>query len=162
MRISIASRLLMTGSVISVAIASLGPSAALARRSDSTKGGKKPIGEVQSFDGSTLVVVTKDGSSWTGEVASDVQVKVEHRGKHSPRSGRGNPTRGSVADITPGAKVLRLKVDDVAVEKIRLRAATDSVVEEPPAPEDDAEGDVSEEDAQTPGEGSFDESGDQE
>ena len=90
-------------------------------------GGKKPIGEIVSFDESsmTLVVEMKSGSELVAEVADEAQIKLEHRGDHSTGKGHGNPTRGSLDDLVEGAKVLRLKLDkdEGVVSKIRLRAA---------------------------------------
>ena len=99
-------------------------------------GGKKPRGVVTSFDAESLAleVELRNGDVFEGTVDPDVQVKLEHRGDHS-RSG--NPSRGSMEDIVPGAMVLRMKVDDEGVvDKIRLRPEK----KDPCAP-DEGEGD---------------------
>ena len=103
-------------------------------------GGKPAVGEVVSFDGTTLTVAMNDGSSFSGAVAEDVQVKVEHRGHKEHGKGHKKPSNGSVADLTAGAKVLRMKVKCGEVQKLRLRRApavttvvTDPVVVDPVA-----------------------------
>jgi hypothetical protein len=100
-------------------LVSVAPSAALAHRGHSA--GKKPRGIVTSFDvGSmALVIELRNGDVFEGTVDPDVQVKVEHRGDHTRN---GNPSRGSVEDIVPGAMVLRMKFDDEGeVDRLRLR-----------------------------------------
>ncbi len=108
------------------------------------RGGKKPIGEIVSFDAATsaLVVELADGEEVTATVAEDAQVKLEHRGSHRRSKGRGNPSEGSLDDLVPGALVLRMKTEDEEVTKIRLRPAPPTA-ETPPA-ETPAEGDQSE------------------
>ncbi len=111
------------------------------------RGGKKPVGEIVSFDDatSTLVVALAGGDELTATVDPDVQVKLDHRGyakreSHhdgSPRRAakerrHGNPTRGSVDDLLPGTPVLRLKLEDGVVTKIRLRPLP---IETPALPE---------------------------
>lgn len=91
--------------------------AALAKR-PSGKGGKKPVGTVASFDGTTLTVTMKDGSSRTATADESTQVKIDHRGRPSAK---GNPTRGSLDDLVAGNLVLRMKTDDGALEKVRIR-----------------------------------------
>ena len=83
-------------------------------------GGKKPMGTIASFDGTTLTVTTTSGDEVTGTVTEDTQIKKEHRGHHSRN---GNPTKGSVQDLTAGTFVLRMKVEDDVVEKVRVRSA---------------------------------------
>jgi hypothetical protein len=118
--------------------ASLLVSAAAASTSLAKKGrggGKKARGEVTSFDATTLAleVALRNGETFEGTVDPDVQVKLEHRGNHSHGNGHGNPSRGSLEDIVPGAQVLRMKFDDEGVvDKLRLRPAKEEeVVEEP-------------------------------
>ena len=83
--------------------------------------GKKPLGTVASFDGTTLTVTTTAGETVTATFTEDTQVKVEHRGHHD-RSGK--PSHGDAADLTAGTYVLRMKVaDDGTLEKIRVRSA---------------------------------------
>jgi hypothetical protein len=119
--------------VLCIAALTAGPSA-LAKPKSPKPGGKKPIGEVVSFDAESLAlsVELKDGSLYEGEVAEDVQVKVEHRGNHD-RSG--NPSNGTLEDIEVDAKVLRMKVSKKTdlVVKLRLRPAPEEQceVEEP-------------------------------
>jgi hypothetical protein len=86
--------------------------------------GKKALGEVVSFDAatSTLVVDLPGDEDFTGAVAPDVQVKLDHRGWIERRDGsHGNPTEGSVEDLVAGTPVLRMKVEDDLVTKIRIR-----------------------------------------
>ena len=104
-----------------------------------------------------LVVAMRNGDTFEGTVDPDAQVKLEHRGHHSHGNGHGNPSRGSLEDIVPGALVLRMKFDDEGVvEKIRLRKKAadpcEPVVEEPDGeePGDDVEG---EEEPVEPGDG---------
>ena len=105
------------------------------------RGGKKPIGEIVSFDEatSTLIVDLADGEDLTATVDPDVQVKIEHRGRHHRSKGHGNPSEGSIEDLTAGALVLRIKTDDDEITKIRLRPAP----AEGPAAEGDDDGDDS-------------------
>jgi hypothetical protein len=120
-------------------------------------GGKKPRGEVTSFDMTSmaLVVAMRNGDTFEGTVDPDAQVKVEHRGNHSHGNGHGNPSRGSLEDIVAGALVLRMKVDDGVVEKIRLRKKAadpcEPAAEEPEGEEadDDSGEDVEEGDGGT-------------
>jgi len=95
-------------------------------------GGKKPRGEVTSFDATTLAleVALRSGDTFEGTVDPDAKVKLEHRGNHSHGHGHGNPSRGSLEDIVPGAKVLRMKFDkDGVVDKLRLRPAKEDPCE---------------------------------
>ena len=110
----LAASLVVTGALSSVASAKNGRG-----------GGKKARGEVTSFDAGSMAleVALRNGETFTGTVDPDVQVKLEHRGNHAHGQGHGNPSRGSLEDIVPGAQVLRMKIDGDVVEKIRLRAA---------------------------------------
>ncbi len=112
--------------------------AALAK-GPSHKGGKKPVGTVASFDGTTLTVTMKDGSSETAVVAEDTKVKIDHRGRPAAK---GNPTRGDLDDLVEGTLVLRMKTDDGELEKIRIRRAA------APAPADEDDAEESDEDAE--------------
>lgn len=98
--------------------------------------GKKALGEVVSFDAatSTLVVDLPGDEDFTGAVAPDVQVKLDHRGWNKRGDTSGNPTEGSVEDLLPGTPVLRMKVEDDLVTKIRVRPLAE---EAPPAEEED-------------------------
>ncbi len=98
------------------------------RRDGEHNGGKKPVGTVASFDGTTLTVAMKDGSSKTATAGDDTKVKIDHRGRPAAK---GNPTRGSLEDLVAGALVLRMKIDDGALEKVRIRRAA---AEAAPAP----------------------------
>lgn len=102
--------------VLLLALGAIAAPAALAKR-----GGKKPVGTVTSWDGTTLQVTLNGGQTVTATVAPDVQVKVEHRGEHSRGKGHGNPSNGSVEDIFVGVSVLRIKLEDGVVTKLRLR-----------------------------------------
>ena len=103
----------------------LASSAALAKRPAEKRGGKKPVAEVLSFDQTTLELhlLMRDGTETGQTVDAGVQVKVEHRGAHARGKGHGNPSRGSLADLVPGTKVLRIKLTDGVVTKLRLRRA---------------------------------------
>lgn len=111
------------------------------------RGGKPALGEVASFDGTTLTVTMNDGSSFSGVVADDVQIKVEHRGHKAHGKGHKKPSNGSVEDLVTGAKVLRMKVKCDEVVKLRLRRAPAPVVVEEPV-EEPAEEPVVEEPAE--------------
>ncbi|MDQ3953108.1 MAG: hypothetical protein M3279_09135 [Actinomycetota bacterium] len=104
--------------------------------------GKKALGEVVSFDEATmtLTVDLHGDEDFTGAVDPDVQVKLDHRGWAKRRGGHGNPTEGSTDDLLPGTPVLRMKVEDDLVTKIRIRPLPDEPPL-PPAEGDDAEGD---------------------
>ena len=101
--------------------------------------GKKALGEIVSFDAATseLVVDLPGDEDFTGTVDPDVQVKLDHRGWAKKGGSHGNPTEGSTDDLTPGTLVLRMKVEDDLVTKIRIRPAAD---EAPPAENGDDEG----------------------
>ena len=104
------------------------------------RGGKKALGEIVSFDPATsaLVVETTGGDELTVTVDPEVKVKLEHRGRYRRSGdGHGNPSRGSLDDIVGGALVLRLKTEDNAVTKIRLRPAPEA----PIVPSDEGEED---------------------
>jgi hypothetical protein len=107
------------------------------------RGGKKPVGEVVSYDAasSVLVVELASGEEMSAVVDPDVQVKLEHRGRAKPKDSKehGNPTRGSLDDLVPGAGVLRLKLEDEVVTKIRLRPAPPPVETPVPAVSDDTD-----------------------
>lgn len=107
--------------------------------------GKKAMGEVVSFDAatSTLVVDLPGDEDFTGAVDPDVQVKLDHRG-WKKKTSHGNPTKGSLEDLLPGTPVLRMKVEDDLVTKIRIRP-TGEETPLPPA-EDDGEEDEAEPD----------------
>jgi hypothetical protein len=95
--------------------------------------GKKAMGEVVSFDEATmtLVVDLPGDEDFTGAVDPDVQVKVDHRGWAKSGS-HGNPTEGSLEDLVAGTAVLRMKVEDELVTKIRVRRSAEQA---PPAEE---------------------------
>jgi hypothetical protein len=102
--------------------------------------GKKAIGEVVSFDAATsaLVVDVAGDEDFTGTVSPDVQVKLDHRGWNKKGESHGNPTEGSIEDLLPGTPVLRMKVEEDVVTKIRLRPTGD---EAPMPPAEDGEED---------------------
>lgn len=104
-------------------------------------GGKKAIGEIVSFDPATsaLVVDLVEGEDFTGTVAEDAKVKMDHRGHSRKNSGHGNPTRGSLEDLVAGALVLRLKTEDDVVTKIKLRRAPDASPAGPAEDGDDSD-----------------------
>lgn len=104
------------------------------------RGGKKAVGAVVSFDEATslLVVDLAEGEDLTATVDPDVQVKLEHRGKNR-KSKSGNPSRGSTDDLVAGAQVLRVKLEDETVTKIRLRHAPAVTPPATPAEDDDTD-----------------------
>lgn len=110
--------------------------------------GKKAIGEIVSFDQATsTLVVDLPGEDFTGAVDPDVRVKLDHRGWAKKGSSHGgNPTEGSLDDLLPGTPVLRMKVEDDLVTKIRIRPVADAAPL-PPA-EDGDEDDAGETDAE--------------
>ncbi|HEX2195811.1 MAG TPA: hypothetical protein VHJ76_02700 [Actinomycetota bacterium] len=103
--------------------------------------GKKAVGEIVSFDEATmtLTVDLRGDEDFTGAVDPDVQVKLDHRGWAGRGGDHGNPTEGSTDDLLPGTPVLRMKVEDDLVTKIRIRPLPDQAPL-PPA-EDDGEDD---------------------
>lgn len=105
--------------------------------------GKKALGEVVSFDEATmtLTVDLPGDEDFTGAVDPDVQVKLDHRGWAKRGGDHGNPTEGSTDDLLPGTPVLRMKVEDDLVTKIRIRPLPDAA---PLPAQDDAEGDAPE------------------
>ncbi|MFN2587493.1 MAG: hypothetical protein ABR613_05160 [Actinomycetota bacterium] len=145
-------RRLTARTVIALSLAALVGSAAApaAARSPHAgpRGGKKPIGEVVSFDAATsaLVLEVADGEEMIATVDRDAQVKLEHRGRHRGNKGHGSPSNGSLDDLVAGAVVVRMKLEDEKVTKIRLRPAPEAAA----AP---AEGDQSQDGA---GDGSHD------
>ncbi|MDQ4124965.1 MAG: hypothetical protein M3134_05105 [Actinomycetota bacterium] len=108
-----------------MALAGLLAAASLPAQAKSSRpkqhGGKKAVGEITSFDRATLTlsVDLPGDDDFTGAVDPDVQVKLDHRGWN--KRGGGNPTKGSLDDLLPGTPVLRMKVEDDLVTKIRLR-----------------------------------------
>lgn len=119
--------------------------------------GKKAMGEIVSFDAatSTLTVDLPGDEDFTGAVDPDVQVKLDHRGWNKRGDLHGNPTEGSVEDLLPGTPVLRMKVEDDVVTKIRIRPLA-----EPPLPPAEDEGEEDGEGALPDDGTSTDESGD--
>lgn len=118
--------------------------------------GKKAMGEIVSFDAatSTLVVDLPGEEDFTGAVDPDAQVKLDHRGWAKKGGSHGNRSEGSLDDLLPGAAVLRMKVQDDLVTKIRIRPSAET-----PPPADDEDDSTEDEDA-TPGDDSTDDSGD--
>lgn len=110
--------------------------------------GKKAIGEIVSFDSatSTLVVDLAGDDDFTGAVDPEVRVKIDHRGWAKKSGPHGNPTEGSVEDLLPGTPVLRMKVEDDLVTKIRIRP-TGEESPLPPVENDDVEGDETADDS---------------
>lgn len=112
--------------IAAVAVASFAATAG----AHSGKGeGKKPLGTIASFDGTTLTVALTSGETETATVTEDTQIKVEHRGhpvhKKGRDKGQGNPSQGDPEVLTAGSFVLRMKVDeDGNLDKIRVRPAT--------------------------------------
>ncbi len=115
-------------SLVALLILGVVAAPAFARRLD-RPGGKKPLGTIASFDGATLTLAKTDGSTWTGPVSCELQVKIEHRGNRDHGKGHGHASNGTAADLKPGAYVLRMKVRAATLEKIRLRSAPAPVPE---------------------------------
>jgi hypothetical protein len=146
MRRQAALRALAVGSAVIVAAAPLTPAGASVAPPDSgarsvTAGGgrgrhdggrrgegRRLVGLIDTFDGSTLDVTARDGTHLSFAVAADVQVKLEHRGNHAHGRGHGNPSRGSADDLVAGAEILRVKLDrGGTIDKIRLRSTPASL-----------------------------------
>ena len=108
--------------------------AAAHRNSDRHHGGKKPLGTVASYADGTLTLTLTDGTTFTGAVAEDAQVKVEHRGRHDHGKGHKKHSNGSLEDLVAGTFVLRMKVEDDTLTKLRIRRAP--LAEAPAAAED--------------------------
>ena len=127
-----------------VALAGLLAAASLPAQAKSSRPkqhrGKKAIGEVVSFDETTmtLTVDLAGDEDFTGAVDPDVQVKLDHRGWAKRGGKHGNPTEGSTDDLLPGTPVLRMKVEDELVTKIRIRPLPDQPPLPPAEGEDDA------------------------
>ena len=117
------------------------------------RGGKKAIGTVVAYEpASNLLTATmKDGSTFSGTVAEDVKVKLDHRGNNGENK-RKKPSNGDETDILPEAQILKMKVKCDEVTKLRLRANTGVPVEEPAEEvvvEEPAEDDTTHEDPAT-------------
>jgi hypothetical protein len=111
-------RTLIVGVASALVLASMGLPAAAKKKPK--HGGKKPIGTIVSYtagDPGTLSWTDKQGAATSAPVAGDVQVKLTHRGNHD---GSGNPSNGDVEDLTAGTPILRLKLDDGTIDKIRV------------------------------------------
>lgn len=100
------------------------------------RGGKKAVGTVTAYEpASNLLTATmKDGSTFSGTVAEDVKVKLDHRGNNGPNK-RKKPSNGDETDILPQAEILKMKIKCDEVTKLRLRAGTGVEPVEEPAEE---------------------------
>lgn len=109
--------------------------------------GKKAIGEIVSFDAatSTLVVDLPGDEDFTGAVDPDVRVKLDQRGWAKKGGSHGNPTEGSIEDLMPGTAVLRMKVEDDLVTKIRIRPEAETPL--PPTEDGDDDGTSTDDDS---------------
>jgi hypothetical protein len=79
-------------------------------------GGKRPFGEVVSYDAATgALTVDLFGSDvdFSAPTAANLKVKVDRRGEGS--------ANGSTADLVAGADVVKLLVRDGVVRLVRLR-----------------------------------------
>ena len=117
----------VTGKVVLIGVSAalvLGSVAATAGAHKGKGQGKKAMGTIESFDGSTVTVDVGADDPVTATVDEDTKIKVEHRGHHDRGKGHGNPSRGSADDLTPGTFVLDMKVDDAHLDRIRVRPAT--------------------------------------
>jgi hypothetical protein len=137
-----AARTLTAVSLVALLGAITIPAHAKSARSEH-RGGKKAVGEIVSYDEATsaLVVERKDGEELSATVDPHAQVKLDARGYSKKDRGRGNPTEGSLQDLLPGTPVLRLRLEDGVVTKIRLRPLAP---ETPPMPEAEDHGDAPE------------------
>jgi hypothetical protein len=72
---------------------------------------------VTSFDGVMLTISMGNGGTLAAPVADDVQIKVQHR---SNKDHAKKPSNGTIADLVPGAKVMRIKVWCQEVVKVRI------------------------------------------
>jgi hypothetical protein len=123
----------VTRSMTVVALAALLAAASLPAQAKSRPKqhrGKKAIGQIVSFDEATmtLAVDLPGDEDFSGAVDPDVQVKVDHRGWAKKGASRGNPTVGSLDDLAPGSLVLRMKVEDDLVTKIRIRPGAEAAL----------------------------------
>ena len=126
---------------LAVVLAAALATPAFAHRGGRDHGGKKAIGEIASFDGTTLTVSMVDGTTFAAPVAADVKIKVEHRGQKAHGKGHKKPSNGSLEDLAAGAKVLKMKVTCDEVDKIRIRRAPASTETEVSASNEDPLGD---------------------
>ena len=125
--------------------------------------GKKAVGEIVSFDEATLTleVDLAGDDDFKGAVDPDVQVKLDHRGwARKGGSHEGNPTKGSLDDLLPGTPVLRLKVEDDVVTKIRLRPTAEAPLPDTGDDEDALPGDDLADDTDTDTDSTDDTDGD--
>lgn len=101
------------------------------------RGGKKAVGVVTAYDSAAnlLTAAMKDGSTFSGTVAEDVQVKLDHRGNNGENK-RKKPSNGDESDILVDAEILKMKVTCDEVTKLRLRAGTGVETVEEPAEEE--------------------------
>ena len=117
----------VSGRVVLVAVSValvLGTVAATAGAHKGQGKGKKAMGTIESFDGTTISVDVGEDEAVTATVDDDTKIKVEHRGHHARGKGHGNPSRGTTEDLAEGAFVLDMKVDDGHLDRIRVRPAT--------------------------------------
>lgn len=131
-----------------IAVSVLGASGALAKPHDKAdKPHKKLVGVIVSFaasaegsDSMGMLTYTPKGATETTDVtvASDVQIKLRHRGEHAKSETHGNPSRGDLDDLVAGATILRMKMDDGSVSKLRLKMPAVESTEDEALPEEEA------------------------
>jgi hypothetical protein len=117
----------LSGRVVLVAVSVALVLATVAATAGAHKGkgqGKKAMGTVESFDGTTISVDVGEDEAVTATVDDDTKIKVEHRGHHARGKGHGNPSRGTTDDLAEGAFVLDMKIDDGHLDRIRVRPVT--------------------------------------
>ena len=123
-----------SGKVVLIAVSAglvLGSLAATAGANKGKGEGKKAMGTIESFDGTTISVDVGEDEAVTATVDDDTKIKVEHRGDHARGKGHGNPSRGTTDDLTEGTFVLKMKVDDGHLDKIKVRPTTGEPTETP-------------------------------
>ena len=100
------------------------------------RGGKPAVGVVTAYEPASnlLTASMKDGSTFSGTVAEDVKVKLDHRGNNGANK-RKKPSNGDETDILPQAEILKMKLKCGEVTKLRLRAGTGVAPVEEPAVE---------------------------
>ncbi|HYI43923.1 MAG TPA: hypothetical protein VE174_00480 [Actinomycetota bacterium] len=87
------------------------------------RGEGKSAGTIASFDGTTLTVTMKDASTVTATVTEATKIKVSHRGRHEHGKGFKKHSNGALADLVAGNLVIKMKMAEGVLEKIRIKRA---------------------------------------
>jgi len=103
------------------------------------RGEGKSAGTIASFDGTTLTVTMNDASTMTATVTEATKIKVSHRGRHEHGRGFKKHSNGTLEDLVAGNLVVKMKMAEGALEKIRIKraAAPESLPESLPESCDD-------------------------